>query len=321
MTFLCAVLAILVCGCTHAPTSVTVTAALPHVVQTVAAPEPEEDFGCGVYAKDGVDENAAMFRTCLEREVAATTAPCDEGGSPELPTLELAVALVDGVGGPADVPRAKALFDKCFHDVAVEAVLEHAETKKRDPSTAPLDTCDAFAQTTFASTECTGEHIQNEKAWLHRERRTYDARTRVIFDAATKAATEWQTRLGSIDYARYGNGSMRGAAMESRMLGAMKARRERLVGLRAWKPKLVSVEERTAVLEELERLKDVIKEDDSEPEVPKALDQEETAWVAYRDAEIALYEAFHFEARDAASLLVATEHTGALGAFDDGADP
>lgn len=311
MTFSRAALALFLCGCARAPVSVTVPAALPRAVQAVVVPEPEEDFGCSVYAKDGVSENAETFRVCLEREVAAA-APCDDGASPDLPALELAVALIDGAGGPSDVPRAKKLLEKCFVDVAVEKVLAHADEKKRNPRAPAFEGCDAFAETTFAATECIGEHIQNERAWLRRERHAYDERTRLLFDAASKAAAEWQAKLGGIDYARYGTGTMRGAAMETRILGAMKTRRERLADLRAWKAAPVTTEARTAAHDRLVRAKNAIADDDSEPEVPKAVDAEELAWIIYRDAEIALYEAVHPGAHDAAAFVVATEHADAL---------
>jgi hypothetical protein len=109
--------------------------------------------------------------------------------------------------------------------------------------------------------------------------------------------------------------------MESRILGAMKTRRERLAGLRAWQPAPISEDARIETRDRLAHAKDAITDDSAEPEVPNALDAEEAAWTVYRDAEIALYETLHFDAHEAAALLVATEHADALGEFEEGEDP
>jgi hypothetical protein len=310
MTFSRAALALVLCGCAHAPASITVAAALPRAQQALALPEPTVDFGCGIYAKDGVTEDAAAYRVCVERAVAAG-GTCEAGGSPALTTLELAVALIDGAGGPTDIPRARTLLAPCFRDVAVEEVLTHADAKEKDPHARPFEGCDAFAQTTFASTECIAEHVQNERAWLKRERRSYSASTRPLFDIATRAASEWQTKLGAIDYARYAGGTMRGAAMESQIFTAMRTRRDRLAKIHTWTPGELSSEDRAMSRQELVRARRELV-DGAESEVIAAAEAEDKAWSAYRDAEADLYEALHPGLRQGALIELAGERTNAL---------
>ena len=295
------------CGCAHAPTSVTVTTARPRAQAQVETPEPAEDFGCGVFAKDGVSESKDAYRACLERAVAADK-PCEGGGSPDLATLELAVALVDGTGGPADVPRARKLLAGCFRDVAVDAVIAHADEKERDPRARSLEKCDQFAQTTFAITECLHEHIQNERAWLRRTRRSYDTITRPVFDAATRAAEAWQMALGTIDYTRYAGGTMRDAALLSRVYAAMKKRRERLEVIRGWIPSpTMDASERASARDRLANALRLI-ENGAEPAEQRALHDEERAWSVYRDAEADLYEALHTGTRARAISELAYDH-------------
>jgi len=295
MTFRSAALALLVCGCVqHATPKVTVAAALPRAQAPVAVPEPEEDFGCGVYAKGGASENPEAFRACVRRAVMEEPV-CEDGGSPDLATLELAVVMIDGRGGPPDIAGARSLLAACFRDVAVEEVLAHADAKEKNPQAPPFETCDQFAQTTFASLACLTEHVQNEKAWLARQRRSFGSSLeRPAFDAAARAADAWAMKLGEVDYARYAGGTMRNSAAEARIFEAMKARRERLDRIRAWSPNTSTDEATTR--EQLGRAKRAILED-AEPEVKKALDAEEAAWLAYRDAEVALYETLHAGAR------------------------
>lgn len=277
-------------------------------------PEPDEDFGCGVFAKDGVSENARDFRACLERKVAAAE-PCG-GGSPSLVTLELATVLIDGADGKSDVPHARALLDGCFRDASVETVLGHADDKDSNPGVLALETCDEIAQTTLASSECLAEHVQNERAWLHRERGSLAAPARPSFVAASRAAETWQTKLGEIDYARYAGGTMRGPAMQSRIYMAMKTRRHRLERIREWTATESSDDDRAAVRRNVAQARREILED-AQPEVTTALEAEEKAWLAYRDAESALYETLRPGSRTEAQTMIAAEHAQLLCAMSD----
>ncbi len=309
MTFSRVASALVLCGCTHAPTSVTVQTALARAQEAVVTPEPEEDYGCGVFAKNGVSENASDFRSCLEQRVAAEE-PCGEG-SPSLVTLELAVALIDGAGGSADVPRARKLVGACFRDGAVETVLAHADDVDKSPRARALETCDDIAQTTLASTDCITEHVLNERAWLHRERRSFGGSLRPVFDAASRAASAWATKLGEVDYARYADGTMRGPAMQSRILAAMKTRRDRLERIHAPTPSAVTDYVRDTAIEDVARARSAILEN-AEPEVAAAIEAEEKSWLTYRDAEADLYDALHSGSRAAAMALLAAEHARTL---------
>ena len=302
MTFSRAALALVLMGCAHAPANVTVTAATPRAQPYVETPEPPEDFGCGVFAKGGVDDSPTAYRACLERAVAAET-PCEGGGSPDLLVLELSVALVDGVGGPADVTRGRKLLDGCFRDIAVQAVLEHAQAKTQKP----FEKCEDFAQTTLSINECLQQHIQNERAWLRRERHTYGANTRPAFDTATSAADKWEKTLGDIEYQRYDGGTMRVPAMLSRVYGAMQKRRARLAKIREWHATEPSPEDRQNARWKLEQALRTIASE-AEANETLALHVEEKAWGDFRDAEIALYEALHPNARARAMFDVASEH-------------
>src|SRR5689334_16487662 len=93
----------------------------------------------------GVARDVARGRACLDRVAVAT---CD-GGSAFLAIAELATLRVDGVGGPADIAGARALFATCFDDVTKETVLEHASAKERDEKTPPVDFCATGGGTTL----------------------------------------------------------------------------------------------------------------------------------------------------------------------------
>jgi hypothetical protein len=287
-----------------------VKTAPPHAQVAIETPEPEEDFGCGVYAKGGIDESPTAYRACIERVVAAETV-CEGGGSPDLSTLELSVALIDGIGGDVDVARGRKLLDGCFRDTAVQVVLEHAYFKTQKPATPAFEKCEDFAQTTLSINECLEQHIQNERAWLRRERRSYGAITRPVFDAATSAAKTWMSALGDIEYQRYGEGTMRGPAMLSRIYGAMKKRRVRLAAIRTWTPVEATPDERQNARWKLEKALHLIVTE-AEDNEKRALEKEEKEWGEFRNAEIALYEALHPNARARAVFDIGDEHANEM---------
>ena len=272
-------LLVLLVGCARpSPPSVTVLTALPKAQPPVVMAEPEESFGCSIYAQDGVSENPVAFRTCIESAVATETV-CEDGGSPDLPTLELAV--------------------------------EHADAKAKDASTPALGGCTAFAMTTLASTDCLTEHVTSERAWLRRMRRDYGEGVRVFFDDATRAAKAHTSKLGEVVYTMYAGGTMRGPAMQSKILEAMRKRRARLEGIRAWSAKSPSAEERASARQDLVHALSALRQD-ADPEVVTALRAEEEAWLTYREAEAALYEQLHPGARDAIALELALEHARSM---------
>jgi hypothetical protein len=289
------------------PTPAAVTVA-PIPVASAKAPEPVperyDDLGCGVFAKDGASPSATALRRCLER-----TAPedaCTGGGSPDLSTLELSVAMIDGTGGPVDVPRARKLLEGCFVDVSVDAVLEHAARKEKDPTTAPLDSCDAYAQTTLAMTECATEHTQNERAWLRRIRRDLAPDVRPLFDAATHAYDVYAEKLGTVEYERYAGGTLRSPAMASKVLFLLHERRMRVAAIASFVPGRVTSEDLAAARDET--LRAFSAAHDAEPEAVEAVEAASKTWLAYRGAEIALYERVHPGSRDAVILLLGREH-------------
>ena len=302
-------------GCTTRAAAPTVVAVAPLASSSppplvVATPEPEEDFGCGVFAKDGVSPSASELRKCVARE--ARQDACGEHASPTLPKLELAVAMIDGVGGPRDVEGARALLAPCFADVAVEDVLEHASKVASNPKTAPLDSCSDYASTTFASLECIVEHTKNERAWLAQARRDWDPATRALFDAATRAHDEFAEKVGTVFYAMYAGGTMRDPAMRSRVLALLRVRRARIAKFRAndaapSKNDVSAAAAKRALDAALAQLRV-----DAPSNVIDALADVQPAWQRYRDAETALYEAAHPGSRAALTVTLERELAGAL---------
>lgn len=275
-------------GCGHPTTpSVTIAASVTDAAPPIVAPH-EEELPCSAYAHDGVTPNPARARACLEAIVK--TQSCDEG-SPPLEMLELAVSLIDGTGGPADSKRALALFDHCFEDASVQAVREHATKKAASPSEPPLTSCDAFAATTLALSECLAEHGENEAVWLRVAKRNMPSDRAALFTAAARAHDVYATKMGAIAYARFGNGSMRNPAMRAVTLALMRrrhARIERLMeaGYIPPAPELARAEANAE--RALQNARSV-----ADAPTLAAIEEADAAWPAYRDAEIAFYESYH----------------------------
>ncbi len=293
----------------HGPSVLTVVPVrATSATSPVAVELRYDDLGCGVFAKDGPAPNARAGRDCLERSLPKT--PCEGGGSPELATLELAVSLIDGAGGPADVPRARKLLDGCFADVAREAVLEHAAAKQKNEATAPLEKCDAYAQTTLAMTECTIEHTQTERAWLRRIEHELAPDLRTLFASATLAFERYAEKIGAIEYERYAGGTMRSPAMAAKILALLQRRRARVATLRAFVPAHVTSDELRSTREQIERTSSTAR--DAEPEAPAAVDDAIKAWIPYFEAELALYERVSPNSRDSVTVLLGQEHAADL---------
>jgi hypothetical protein len=161
--------------------------------------------------------------------------------------------------------------------------------------------------TTLASTDCMTEHITNERAWLARARRSYGIAARPFFDDATRAANAYARKLGEILYTLYATGTMRGPAMQSKILEVMQMRHVRLEALQTWTAKPMSDEERVEARHQLSRALRSL-EHDAAPALVTAVRAEEDAWAAYRDAEVALYEQIHRGSHDAALLELARQH-------------
>jgi hypothetical protein len=303
---LTAAAALLVASCAaRAPSTVTVAP-----VTTKPTPPPEligaryDDLGCNVFAKDGPAPDEGTYRSCLERE--APKAACEGGSSPDLATLELAVALVDGTGGEVGIPRARAMLARCFADVSVQAVLEHATKKEKDPMTPPLASCESYAQTTLAMTDCALELTKVERGWLRRIELDLAPDTRRFFADASRAFAAYAEKVGEIDYTRYAGGSTRSADMSWKILSVTRLRRIRVLALRVFIAKRATGEDLASARDEVERALSVARH--AEPNAAEAVDAAEKAWSPYRDAELAFYERMFPGSRDAVTLLLEREH-------------
>lgn len=311
MTAVRFVFAIVLGACAPAPHVVTLaTMARPRDAPpvVVAANEPEEDFGCGVFAKDGVTPDARKARACLEKAAASDT--CSGGSSPSLEVLELAVALIDGTGGPSDIPRARALLAPCFRDVSVEEVLAHADAVTRVSVAPPFESCDAFAQTTIAQSECLAEHTQNEHAWIHDTRKQLDAKARALFDAATKAHDDYATKMGAIAYAKYSGGTLRDPAMRAQILAMLRRRHAHITALSTLVPSANRADVAVAEQKAAHALAGARGRADAEMRV--AIDDMMKSLAAYRDAEVAFAEHVHPGSREAILSQLARERADDL---------
>jgi len=290
-------------ACSAGPAAVTVAPVASSSVAPVSLDEHYDDLGCGVFAKGGAAESATALRRCLERTVPKDA--CASGGSPDLATLELAVSLIDGTGGPADVPRARELLARCFADASVLAVLTHAGTRG-----SPLDSCDAYAQTTLAMTDCATEHAQSERAWMRRIRHELPSDARPLFDVATAAYEVYARKLGEVTYDRYAGGTARSPAMADEIRSLLHERRVRLQTIRTFVASPVTPEELASARETLrDRLAAA---EGAEPEAKQAVAAASHAFLPYRDAEIALYERLHPGSRAAVTLMLGREHAAHL---------
>jgi hypothetical protein len=310
MTFRRVALALLFCGCADAPATVTVATPPPRT-PTATVVNVEPDFGCAAYAKAGPRESASAFRACVEKVVAAET-PCEGGASPDLPTLELAAALIDGAGGPADAARARKLLAGCFRDASVQDVIAHADEKESNATTPPFASCEDFAMTTFAISECFMMEVQVEQAWMRRLRGEQRAEVLALFDAAASAANAYARALGLIQYARYADGTIRDVVAVVATRAEMQTRRARIAAISAWRPRVPALDRETARTNLARTFKTFSK---NQPDVATAIRAEERAWRAYRDAEASLYEKLHPGARDAIFAELAVEHADAVGAM------
>jgi len=268
-----------------APGSVTVSAP---ATASVSPPPPH-------VAADAAPCHAS--RACLAR--AAATEPCD-GSSPSLARLELAVDLVDGTHGAADIARGRKELATCFDDVAVQAVREHADAKERDATTPPFASCDDFALTTVATTECLAEHQTDEDAWLRARAVPMDAETSRLFAAANAAFGAYAERTGEIAYAMYAGGTLRDPAMRSAILQMTRRRHAALV---AASFTTVDAGAEQAAARDWASARTGATDAMRDP-----LDAAERAWPAYRDAELAYFLRVNGGSRAAILTALARAH-------------
>jgi hypothetical protein len=239
---------------------------------------------------DGTRRDLARARACLARSLAS--AKCD-GSSAGLWQAELAIMLIDGVGGPVDVAGARVLFDGCFDDVTRQGVLEHADAREAKPATPPVSFCKDIGGTTLTGNECGARvRLQEETRGALQAKRIVagmDDEGRRLFVAASRAYRAYVDAMGAYVYEVYRDGSIRNAAALGEEQSLLHRRTEDLATLATFTPASVSREalERSeqAALHALAALR----AHTGTPAVKERIDEAEVAWRSYRDAETALY--------------------------------
>ncbi len=239
---------------------------------------------------DGTQKDAARARACLERSLAGTK--CD-GSSAGLWQAELATYLIDAVGGPADLRRARALFDGCFDDVTRQAVLEHAAAREANPASPRLDFCKDSGGTTLTSNECSARARQHEATRGALQAKSaaagLDDEGRRMFAAASSAYASYASAMGSYVYEVFKDGSIRNGAALAAESDLLARRTASIAKLPSFTPRATS----PAEVERSSRNVDVaLKKRTASagtPELKATITEAQAAWTAYRDAEIALY--------------------------------
>ena len=236
----------------------------------------------------GTPRDLPRGRACLERRADALE--CG-GSSMSLDTAELALLRVDGIGGKADIDRARDLVDGCFDDVSRQGILEHAAAKERDPRTPPADFCKDIDGTTITNVECEARSGKNSDTVRQLQAKTVveglDAGGRDLFAKSDQAFDDYVGAVGDYVYEVYIDGTIRGA-MALSAENKLKAARIRDVAAfprfiaKDTSPKEVGAAERrrAAALDGLHAGTAAEK---------VALLKTEQTWEAFRDAEVALY--------------------------------
>ena len=237
----------------------------------------------------GAARDLERARACLERSEKAMHCA---GSSPDFEAVELAMMRIDGVGGKADVAAARALLADCFRDVSTTAVLEHADAKEHDPRTPAVDFCKDIGGTTFTMNQCAIRENANADTETEVEGKVIvtdlDDDGVKSFIASEKAYTDYVAAMGAFVYEVYVEGTIRDL-MSLNEQSLLKAARAAEV---AAFPKFVATDTSTAEVERAQRnsaaaMSKVTTETRAEKE---KLQQTQRAWIAYRDADVALYQ-------------------------------
>jgi uncharacterized protein YecT (DUF1311 family) len=217
---------------------------------------------------------------------------CD-GSSAGLWQAELAIALTDGAGGPVDVARARAIFDGCFDDVTKRQVLDHAALREKDPAAPPVDFCKELGGTTLTTNECGAlEQVHEQTRGALEAKRvaaSLDGEGKRLLAAASRAHARYVAAMGAYVYEVYVQGSMRNIQALSVENALLSRRTQRLARLQSIAPAAASA----AAAERSSRAVDVALKKRAAtaatPEVRAKLVETQKEWIAYRDAEVALY--------------------------------
>lgn len=247
----------------------------------------------------GTRRDLGRGRACLERSVGARA--CDPGSSSGLEGAALATMLIDGAGGPQDIPRAKALFAGCFEDETTSWVRERADAKTKDPSSRAETICESGHGTTLVSNDCgVRERVRAQtRAELQGKQVVagLDEAGKSLFGSAARRYGAYVAAMGEYGYEVYIQGSIRNGVMLARETELYEARARQLKAFPQFVAPATSVED---VRRGDERVAAALAKVTTATAAERvALEKTEETWEAYRDAEVALY-AEAFEAKQGA---------------------
>jgi hypothetical protein len=256
-----------------------------------AADAQEDGVDCFRFADgDGTRKDLPRARACLER--AAPAMKC-EGSSAGLEQAELAMDRIDGVGGPVDIPGARTLFDGCFADITQQEILGHATAREANSAAPRVDFCKDYGGTTLTGNECSARARQHEatRAALQAKSAaaTLDDEGKKLFAAASSAYASYASAMGSYVYEVRKDGSIRNAEALAEETAILSRRTAALAKFGKFAPGASSPQD----LEKSARALDVARKKRAAgaapPDTRAKIAEAESAWTAYRDAEIALY--------------------------------
>jgi hypothetical protein len=241
----------------------------------------------------GVPRDVVRARACLERDVASlhVAAGCRDGSSAGNDQADLAMLRIDGIGGPQDIAGARSLLDQCFDDVTKQGILEHAAEKERAPATKAVGFCRELGGTTLTWNTCAARARSAEwtNALLVEKRISarLDANGKRSLAAAHSAYERYVSAEGRFVYEVYLDGSQRNVLALGREQALIAERAKAIARFDSFVTKDVGAD---AVVR-ASRAVDVAlaKVQTSTPAEITALLSTQETWLAYRDAEAALY--------------------------------
>lgn len=248
------------------------------------------DADCHRFARgEGVRKDLVRARACFERTLRTTKCA---GSSAFLAMADLACMRIDGVGGPADIAGARKVFEDCFEDTTKATILEHAAKKERDPNVPPLDLCESGGATQLVFDECQVRARASEATRSHLQAKTIfvelDSTGRSLFAKANAAHEAYVHEMFGFAYEVYREGSIRYAMGASRAASLENKRRSELAEFSAFTVDAVTKADVTKAQSSAKTALQAVTT--ATPEEARALAKTQTAWTAYRDAEVALYE-------------------------------
>jgi uncharacterized protein YecT (DUF1311 family) len=238
------------------------------------------------YYGTGVRKDLARARACFERSVAG------EGASMvSLDRLNLATMLIDAQGGPADPKRAEAIFAGCDKEAGALGVLE----KRRAPSPgrAPLDFCHDIGGSTLSFGLCLGRErdaAEIERTQAQRQMNAkLDAKGKKLAADAAKAWSVFAEKQGDAAGDNYRGGSLASNASVRHQNELEVQRTHALAKLFEYKPAPAADPARA----ERDLDKAYHGQCETDAQRKKLCAAARGAFVAYRDAEVALYVHVH----------------------------